>query len=243
MAGTSLIRMIFINILVLVVLVVLLFGGYIYYTNSINYVSTNDAQVTGQMVPVTVPYGGKLASWYGAVNSTVIRGDVLGTEGRQSVLALNPELLPLIAHNASAAANLSDSETIVSPISGTIVQNNAYVGEVVQPGQILAEVIDMGNLNITANIPETSIRHLSVGQSVDVTVDAFPNTTFQGTVQNIGDITTSSLSLVPNISAGSGSYTKVQQRIPVIISLNGGYTGKTLIPGMSAHVTIHVNNY
>ncbi|KUO95148.1 HlyD family secretion protein [Ferroacidibacillus organovorans] len=242
MANSSIVRVILINLIVLVVLIGALFGGYLYYTNSINFVTSQDAQVTGTIVPITVQYAGRLNTWDAAVNTTVNQSDVLGTESNSSVLAMNPLLSGLVAHNATYRQRLDNAESILSPISGTIIQNNAQNGQVVQPGQVLAEVVNLGDLNVTANIPETEIRHVMVGQNVDVAIDGIPNTTFKGTVQSIGNATQSAFSLVPNISAASGSYTKVVQRIPVVISLNGGYSGKPVVPGMNAVVTIHVNN-
>nr|NNM91219.1 HlyD family efflux transporter periplasmic adaptor subunit [Bacilli bacterium] len=240
MAGNNVIRLIAIQIITIIVLAALLFGGYIYYTNSINYVTSTDAQVDGTIVPITVPLSGTLSSWNGSVNTTVNAGDVLGMESNGSVLATNPSLVPLYK-NKKMKAKINNAEMITSPITGTVIQNNATNGQMVQPGQILADVVNLNSLYITANIPETEIRHVSVGQRVDVNIDGIPNTTFQGTVEQIGNVTQSVFSLVPNVTTASGSYTKVLQRVPVKISL-GNYSGKPLLPGMSAEVTIHVNN-
>ena len=242
MAVSSLWRMLLINIIVVVVLVSLLLGGYVYYVNSINYVSTQDAQVTGKIIPITVPFAGRLASWQIGVNDTLLAGDVVGTLSNGSVLSMNGGLAQLTAANSTARQRLTNMETLTSPIMGTIIQNSAHAGEVVQPGEVLAEVVDLNQLAVTANIPETQIRHVSVGQTVNVTVTAIPNTVFKGTVKRIGMATTSIFSLVPNLSAASGSYTKITQRIPVVISLDGGYSGQPLLPGMNADVTIQVNN-
>jgi len=242
-AGTSVVRVILINILVIIVVAALLLTGYVLYTNGVNYVSSDDAQVTGTMVPITVQYPGKLNSWFGQVNSTLNQGDVIGAESNTSVLQNTPGLEQLVSHSTTLQNRLTDAETIVSPINGTIIQNNATVGQVVQPGQVLAEVVNENDLNVTANIQESDIRHVSVGQTVDVTFDAIPGTTYQGTVSSIGDTTQAALSTVPNLTASSGTYTKVAQRIPVIISLgNGSSISKSLVPGMSANVTIHINN-
>lgn len=242
MAGTSYVRVILINLLVIIIVAAALFAGYVYYTNSTNYVSSDDAQVTGTMIPITVQFTGKLNAWYGSINTTLNEGDVIGAQSNTSVLANNPGLGAAVAHSTTLQNDLTDAETIMSPINGTIVQNNASVGQVVEPGQVLAQVVNMNDLNVTANIPESQIRNVSVGQTVDVYIDAIPGTDFKGTVESIADYTQSALSVVPNLTSASGSYTKVEQRIPVIISLNGGYTGKTLIPGMSANVVIHTNN-
>ena len=242
MAVSSLWRMLLINIIVVLVLVSLLLGGYVYYVNSINYVSTQDAQVTGKIIPVTVPFAGRLSSWQIGVNDTLLAGDVLGTVSNGSVMSMNGGLAQLTATNSTARQRLANMETVTSPITGTVIQNSAHAGEVVQPGEVLAEVVDLNQLAVTANIPETEIRHVSVGQTVNVTVTAIPNTVFKGTVKRIGMAATSIFSLVPNLSAASGSYTKIVQRIPVVISLDGGYSGQPLLPGMNADVTIQVNN-
>ncbi len=242
MAATSVVRVVLINIIVIIVLFALILGGYFYYIGTTNYVTTNDAQVTGQIVPITVPFAGKLNHWYAALNSTVNQGDLLGSEANQSVLAMNPGLGALVSRDRTAARKLSNFESVTSPISGTIIQNTASPGQIVQPGQVLAQVVNLGNLNITANVPETEIRHVSVGQTVDVYIDGIPNTDFKGTVQTIGNTTNSVFSIIPNTTAAQGSYTNVVQRIPVVISLNGGYAGKALVPGMSASVVIHINS-
>ncbi len=241
MSGNNIVRVIIIQIVTIVVLAALLFGGYIYYTNSINYVTSQDAQVTGKIIPVTVQYAGRLSSWNAAVNSTVNAGDMLGAQSNSSVLAMNAGLNSLVHSSKSLANRVLTSENITSPITGTVIQNNANVGQIVQPGQILAQVVNLNELYVTANVPETEIRHVTVGQNVDITIDGVPNNTFKGTVERIGDTTQSMFSVVPNVTMASGSYTKVMQRIPVEISL-GSYSGKPLLPGMSAAVTIHVNN-
>lgn len=242
MATGTYARIILINILVMVVVVGLLFGGYLYYVNSTNYVTTSDATVTGTIVPITVPYGGRIKTWNAAVNQTFRQGQVLGEESGSSVLSSNPGLQALIAHNRQLSARLANLEKVTAPIGGTVIQTSVSAGEMVQPGEVLARMVNLGDLNITANIAETEIRHVLVGQQVDVRIDAIPNTTFKGTVQSIGDAATSVFSLVPNVTAASGAFTKVVQRIPVVISLNGGYGGKTLVPGMNAVVSINVNN-
>ncbi len=242
MQGASAIRVILINLIVVIVLFALIIAGYFYYTNSTNYVTSQDAQVAGVIVPITVPFTGRINHWYATINSTVNQGDLLGNQLNTSVLALNPGLSQMVAHNSTMSKKLTDEETVTSPISGTIIQNNVTVGQIVQPGQVLAEVVNLGKLNIIANISETEIRHVSVGQTVDISIDGIPNTKFKGTVQSIDDATTSAFSIVPNPDAAQGSFTPVTQRIPVTISLNGGYAGKALVPGMSAHVTIHVNS-
>ncbi len=127
----------------------------------------------------------------------------------------------------------------VSPIAGNVVSIAAQPGQMVGPGQVIALVTDP-NVSITAYVDESHINDVQVNQGVDVTVDAVSDTTFHGSVSRIIPATASTFSLLPVNNYASGNYTKVAQRIPVQITLNG-LQGKTLIPGSSANVTIHIH--
>jgi multidrug resistance efflux pump len=87
-----------------------------------------------------------------------------------------------------------------------------------------------------ANIEETEIKDISVGQEVDVIIDADEKTTIDGKVVEIGKATNSVFSLMPSQNA-SGDYTKEVEYIPVKISLEN-YSDK-IVPGMNATVNIH----
>jgi len=84
---------------------------------------------------------------------------------------------------------------------------------------------------------ETLIRDLQVGQSVDVYIDAFPDTVISGKVNRIGLATAGTFSLLPS-SNTTANYTKVTQVIPVEITIQG-YEGLGIVPGMSATVQVH----
>ncbi len=127
----------------------------------------------------------------------------------------------------------------VSPIAGNVISIAVQPGQMVGPGQAIALVTDP-NVSITAYVDESHINDVQVNQGVDVTVDSVPDTTFHGYVRRIIPATASTFSLLPVNNYASGNYTKVSQRIPVQISLDG-LQGKTLIPGSSANVTIHIH--
>ncbi|MNR46691.1 putative multidrug resistance protein EmrK [compost metagenome] len=91
---------------------------------------------------------------------------------------------------------------------------------------------NLNELFVTANIEETELVDVKLGNKVQMTVDAFPGVTFTGHVEKIGLGTNSSFSLMP-ASNTSGSFTKVVQRVPVKIGLED-YQGKQLIPGLNA---------
>ncbi len=88
-----------------------------------------------------------------------------------------------------------DHYTITAPISGTVVTKSVNVGENVQNGSSatsLAVIYDLTEVTFDMNIDELDISNVKVGQSVDVTADAFEGETFKGTVTKISMEGTSS---------------------------------------------------
>ena len=125
-------------------------------------------------------------------------------------------------------------------MNGTILQVPAVQGQNVAPGLAIAEVTNLRAVTVTAYVDENSINNVSIGQSVDITIDAYKDTSFTGHIQQIVQAAAGEFSLLPNEDPTSGNFTKVGQRIPVIITLNNN-GGKDLVPGMSAEVTIHLH--
>jgi HlyD family secretion protein len=87
---------------------------------------------------------------------------------------------------AKAAANSIrvklGNTRMFSPISGTVTRFDAKVGEVALPGSPLVSIISSGVFEINAEVPETDIGKVSVGNTVKIIFDAFPNETFNGKV-------------------------------------------------------------
>ncbi|MGG1399203.1 HlyD family efflux transporter periplasmic adaptor subunit [Bacillus salipaludis] len=216
-------RMILVNILILLVLVGGGFAAYSYYNKTVNYLSTDNAQIAGQQVTVAAPANGKLTDWTGNVGDHFSKNQKIGT-----ILA---------AGTGAGAAAAPTSINITLPTSGTIVQTNAVKNSFVAAGTPLAQVYDLDKLWVTANIEETSIDAIAEGQDVDIYVDAFPNSTLKGTVEKIGLATSGTFSLLPS-SNSTGNYTKVTQVIPVKISIDDN-KGLQIVPGMNVTVRIH----
>ena len=129
--------------------------------------------------------------------------------------------------------------TIRSPIDGVVDRTFVQAGEYVRPGQRLAIVHSPKRVWIEANVKETQIRKLAVGQPVEVRVDAYPGEAFHGRVQTIGSATTGSFALLPNPNP-SGNFTKITQRLPVRIELE--QTDERLAPGMMVEVDIDIRD-
>ena len=84
--------------------------------------------------------------------------------------------------------NLQDTMnnyTITAPISGTIIEKAAKVGDAVKTGDTLCIVYDLSYLEMSINVDELQISSISVGQQVQITADAVPDKTYVGTVTRV----------------------------------------------------------
>ncbi|MDE5610615.1 MAG: HlyD family secretion protein [Odoribacter sp.] len=117
-----------------------------------------------------------------------------------------------------ARLNLSYT-VILAPCDGVLGRRDINVGQLVQPGQTLVDIVDSGDKWIVANYRETQLRHIQEGNRVDIRVDALPDYKLTGTVQSISDATGAAVSLLPTDNA-TGNFVKVEQRIPVRIAID-----------------------
>ena len=132
-----------------------------------------------------------------------------------------------------------DDRTIRAPGDGIIDRTFAESGQYVSAGQRLLMMHNPKDLWVEANIKETAVRRLKVGQPVDVTIDAYPDKVFAGKVARIGSSTTSNFALLPTPNP-SGNFTKITQRLPVRVNVDGD--GELLRPGMMVEVNIDTRN-
>ena len=127
--------------------------------------------------------------------------------------------------------------SLSSPLDGVVSKAFVDVGEFVQAGQRIALMHDPQTIYVEANIRETEIRRVQIGQRVDVEVDAYPDQKFGGVVERIGYAATSAFALLPSPNP-SGHFTKVTQRLPIRIALS--QRDGRLRPGMMVEVYIDV---
>ena len=118
----------------------------------------------------------------------------------------------------TAELNLSYT-VITAPCDGYTSRKEIQVGQLVQPGQTLIDIVDSNDIWVAANYKETQLRHIESGSKVEIKVDAIPNVTFNGTVKSISTATGASLSLMPQDNS-AGNFVKVRQRIPVRIEFS-----------------------
>lgn len=105
---------------------------------------------------------------------------------------------------------------IIAPCDGYTSRKDIQIGQLVQSGQTLLDIIDSTDIWVTANYKETKISHIEPGNDVEIRVDAIPGVKFNGKVVSLSKATGSSLSIIPQDNS-AGNFVKVRQRIPVRI--------------------------
>lgn len=208
-------QVVLLNLIILIVIVAAAVAGFWYFYNRQNYITVNDAHVDAKMTYVVTMSAGKLTNWTLPVGSSVRVGEVIGEEQ-----------LPT-----------GQTVKIRAPASGQVLKNVGIAGETVVQGTMLGAIADVQNEDVVANVPETSIKDIKVGQTVDIYIDAYPGDSFSGTVLSVGNQSAAATTLLPS-GASTGSFTKEIQRIPVDISISGK-GGKYVIPQMNVTVRIH----
>jgi membrane fusion protein (multidrug efflux system) len=130
---------------------------------------------------------------------------------------------------------------ITAPAGGLVAKKAVEVGQLVQPGQPLLSVVPLNDVWVVANLKETEVEHVRAGDPVDIEVDAYPGHTFKGAVESVSPATGAKFSLLPPDNA-TGNFTKVVQRIPVRIKVDGRQDpARPLRPGMSSVITIETH--
>ena len=157
------------------------------------------------------------------------RDQGLVLEEKQEIL--KAQLREALAKAERAKNDLSDT-VLRSPISGVISRQRVEEGQLVQRGQPILVISDLQDVWVLANIKESYIRDVRLGKPVDVRVDAYPDRRFEGKVDTIGAAAISEFSLFPP----TGTFTKVEQRIPVTITVPNA--DGLLKPGMMVVVGI-----
>jgi membrane fusion protein (multidrug efflux system) len=143
------------------------------------------------------------------------------------------------ASRDQAALQLSYT-TLLAPSAGVVSKKNVEVGQLVQAGQPLLSVVPLDDVWIVANLKETEIRGVSPGAKAEIEVDSYKGKRFAGHVESVSPATGATFSMLPPDNA-TGNFTKVVQRIPVRIRLDGPQDpAHPLRPGMSAVVHIRV---
>jgi membrane fusion protein, multidrug efflux system len=181
---------------------------------------------------------------YRAKTSLVTREEAAATTSAQQVDVLKAQRDLAQAQLARAQALKHQAElnlsyaTIQAPIDGTVGARSIRVGQYVQAGTQLMELVPLAKTYVVANFKETQLTNVRAGQPVRIAVDAFPADDLQARVESIAPASGMEFSLLPPDNA-TGNFTKIVQRIPVKIAIdNAAEFAGGLRPGMSVDVSI-----
>ena len=159
--------------------------------------------------------------------------DVIGTQKQQTRAALDAA----VANRDLARLNLNYTE-IRSPIDGVVGNRAVRVGAYATVGAQLLAVVPTRGLWIDANFKENQLAHMRARQPVEITADALPGVTLSGIIASLAPATGAQFSVIPPENA-TGNFTKIVQRVPVRILLEGSAAElATLRPGLSVVVRV-----
>lgn len=138
-----------------------------------------------------------------------------------TVIASHPDVQAASARLRAAFLDRA-RVSVLAPVSGYVARRSVQVGQRVQPGAPLMAVIPLDQVWVDANFKETQLRHMRIGQEVELESDLYGGeAVFKGRVQSLGAGTGSAFSLLPAQNA-SGNWIKIVQRLPVRIALDPG---------------------
>jgi membrane fusion protein (multidrug efflux system) len=157
-------------------------------------------------------------------------------------LAGNPAVMQAKASFREAWIN-AERDAIVAPVGGYVAERAVQVGSRIQPGAPLMTIIPLGDLWVDANFKESQLRHIRIGQPVEIESDLYGGEApFHGRVIGLAPGTGAAFALLPPQNA-SGNWIKVVQRVPVRISLDPAELGKhPLRVGLSTSVKVDTHD-
>jgi multidrug resistance efflux pump len=225
------------------VMVLVLAGGYFAW-NAFHFENTDDAQIDGHVMPLSPRVNGRIKAVYFNEGQLVHAGEAMMTidpeEYKVAEVLAQVNLSDALSTTASsrpnanvqtanvevarrelqlAQAELNFSYTVIcSPVTGIVGKRRVEVGQNVNVGQDLADVLPLDDVWVTADFKETQLAHMRPGQPVEIHVDAYGRR-WKGHVTNMGGGT----GLVLDQSApesAAGTYVKVVQRAPVRIDFD-----------------------
>ena len=149
----------------------------------------------------------------------------------------------------AAAAKVRDAylanarNTLPAPVDGYVAKRSVQVGQRVSPGNPLMAIVPLNSVWIDANFKEVQLRHIRIGQPVELTADVYGSSVkYQGKVVGFSAGTGSAFSLLPAQNA-TGNWIKVVQRLPVRVEIDPQQLEKhPLRIGLSMQVDVNIKD-
>jgi len=203
-------------ILVLLLTLALVVGagiGFHFYWQGVNYLVTDNARVTTNLIHIAPNIPGPLERFTIYEGRYVEENEILGW--------------------------VENDTAMRSPVDGLVIYSSAVQDQLVSPLEPVAIIADINNLHIQANIRETDIMRIERGLPAIVTIDAFGNRQFTGYVSEVGHITQAELSGQTLFFNTGGTFTRVTHLIPIKIHIIDDINLESFI-GVNARVQIQI---
>jgi membrane fusion protein (multidrug efflux system) len=160
---------------------------------------------------------------------------VIDTQKQQTHAALDAA----IADRETARLNLGYTE-IRAPADGVVGNRSARTGAFAGVGAQLIALVPARGLWVDANFKENQLARMQAGEAATISADVLPDVTFRGHVASLAPATGAQFSVLPPENA-TGNFTKIVQRVPVRIMLEGdGSALGRLRPGLSVTATVNL---
>jgi len=183
-----------------------------------------------------------------------VGGSIESAQGRLAAAQTGPDQVAVAraqvdvakARADQAQAALEQAELNLSymkvraPTRGVVSRRSVEPGQLVDPARPLLALTELDDSWVIANFKEDQIGALRVGQPASVVLDAFSGRTLHGHLESFSGGTGSRFALLPPDNA-SGNFTKVVQRVPILIRIDDKTQDIVLRPGLSAFVTVRTS--
>lgn len=133
-----------------------------------------------------------------------------------------------------------DAAVIRAPFDGVVGNKGVQEGDYVTPGKRLLAVVPLDRVYVDANFKETQLGDIHPGQTVTLSVDAYPEHDVKGVVESLAPASGAVFSLLPPENA-TGNFTKIVQRVPVRVRVAAeDVAAGRLRPGLSVIASVDV---
>ena len=208
-------------------------GGYAWWYNSSQFVTTDDANLVADLVQVGSLNAGRIIAMNVDVGDPIVEGQVIATVDIPNIISRSG----ITDTTKMGFRDVQDQlAEVVAPRSGVIAARWVKEGDTVPAGEPIVSLMDPRRVWVVANIDEDKIERVRPGQLVEVDVKSL-NRTLVGRVATVSPVTVATLGPPPERSSSS-NFRRVTQVIPIKITLDE--SPHSLIPGSSAKIKIRV---
>ncbi len=113
-----------------------------------------------------------------AFDAEYVKTNLEAARTKLRLLGILPEQIAEIEKSGEPVTHL----TVYAPIGGTVIEKNVRAGQYVKEGDPLYRIADFDPIWLYLDIYESDLGWVRYGQKVDVSVEAYPNEKFEGTV-------------------------------------------------------------